>query len=344
MTVEMINRAFSNWIWLGLAVLTAPSAVRADESAAWFDGENCFLGQDKSRMGTRDLSQDELNRAVQAAARTKQPLNLACTRLYKLRIPEGADFSRANLQGARFEWTDVKGRSFDGAKMNGATFVQTDASGASFRNVSAYKAHFSGNFNQTTFDGSDLYFTRFGDCTLEDASVQDAFLVWSHFDRCKISKTAFGGSLFSSMDPNESEFPRTDLWDAYAKSRARRYVDPYRTEDIRDFLLHWGFRDAVTLSTRDCEELAKSHPVWNADRLQEIGKRNHAEALRSLRAAEDADPTDALRDLQQPNRPGQVGEVPVRANSGEIVKGLFDFFRFFEAAAQAGRVPARDAR
>ena len=163
---------------------------------------------------------------------------------------QGADFSGAQLEGAKMPGSDLRGTDFQGAFLKDidlagsylgeATFDRADLSGASLRGVKASKASFrdtrlaeatlrSGNFYAANFEAAtltaatlnyaDLSGTRFSGATLEKARLYGVQLNFAKLSKADLRRAQLSsGAQLDNADFTEANLERASFRDSNLKS------------------------------------------------------------------------------------------------------------------------------
>lgn len=110
---------------------------------------------------------------------------------------DGSDFTKANLTGADFSYTDLRHSIFAGANMTKAKLIRTllnnaSADNANFDRVEGYRAVFQdARANGTSFKSGELQRANFAGAQLRGADFEKADLSRVIFDKANITGANF---------------------------------------------------------------------------------------------------------------------------------------------------------
>jgi uncharacterized protein YjbI with pentapeptide repeats len=115
----------------------------------------------------------------------------------KMLMLDGSDFTKANLGGADFSYTDLRDSVFAGASLTKAKLIRTLlnnalADNANFDRIEGYRAVFQGaRANGTSFRSSELQRANFTGAQLRGANFEKADLSRVNFDKANLTGANF---------------------------------------------------------------------------------------------------------------------------------------------------------
>jgi len=125
---------------------------------------------------------------------------------------DGSDFTRANLSGADFSYTDLRHSIFAGANMTKAKLIRTllnnaAADNANFERVEGYRAVFqdvrangasfkSGELQRANFAGAQLRGANFEKADLSRVAFDKAIITGANFVYANLSRAVLSSAVF----------------------------------------------------------------------------------------------------------------------------------------------------